>query len=199
MPLINELASLYPSSKFVSIVSDHCIENYPDKNVPTLLVYRKGALMGQIVGLGSMNGMNATLRGASSLLSLSLSLSHSQADAAFSRLASPADVERVLFAFRGIDFHLKVGYHAAPVSSQFASRSDAAQPLSKGGATQGEGRPTRPESGDEDGSGADSDDDDQAFVGGGRRSGIRQGSKLSDARRRAAKKGGDDSDSDFDL
>ncbi|TNY21882.1 thioredoxin-like protein [Rhodotorula diobovata] len=63
MPLINELASLYPSSKFVSIVSDHCIENYPDKNVPTLLVYRKGQLMGQIVGLGSMNGMNATLRG----------------------------------------------------------------------------------------------------------------------------------------
>ncbi|GAA5931035.1 hypothetical protein JCM3775_000782 [Rhodotorula graminis] len=171
MPLIAELASLYPSSKFVSIVSDHCIENYPDKNVPTLLVYRKGALMGQIVGLGSMNGMNATLR----------------------------DVERVLFAFRGIDFHLKVGYDAAPVSSQFASRSDAAQPLSKGGATHGEGRPERPTSGDEDGSGADSDDDDQAFVGGGRRSGIRQGSKLSDARRRAAKKGGDDSDSDFDL
>ncbi|BGP40657.1 Proteolipid protein 2 [Rhodotorula kratochvilovae] len=162
MPLINELASLYPSTKFVSIVSDHCIENYPDKNVPTMLVYRKGQLMGQIVGLGSMNGMNATLR----------------------------DVERVLFAFRGIDFHNKVGYDAAAVSSQYASRSDAAQPLSKGGATAGEGRPTKPAS---EGGSDDESEDDQAFVGGGRRSGIRRGTKLSQAKK------GDDSDSDFDL
>lgn len=63
MPIIQQLAALYPSTKFVSIVSDHCIENYPDKNVPTLIIYRKGQMMGQVVGLGAMNGMNATLRG----------------------------------------------------------------------------------------------------------------------------------------
>lgn len=63
MPIIQELAALYPSTKFVSIVSDHCIENYPDKNVPTMIIYRKGQMMGQVVGLGAMNGMNATLRG----------------------------------------------------------------------------------------------------------------------------------------
>lgn len=63
LPILDQLASLYPSSKFVKIVSDHCIENYPDKNVPTMLIYRKGQMMGQVVGLGSMGGMKATLRG----------------------------------------------------------------------------------------------------------------------------------------
>ncbi|KAJ8293578.1 Phosducin-like protein C2A9.09 [Rhodotorula toruloides] len=164
MPIINELASLYPSTKFVSIVSDHCIENYPDKNVPTMIIYRKGQMMGQVVGLGAMNGMNATLR----------------------------DVERILFAFRGIDFHNKVGYDASPASGQFASRSDATAPLTKGGAAPGEGRPEKPESDDDSGD----SEDDQSFVGGGRRSGIRRGTKMTDA---AKRKGGDDSDSDFDL
>jgi len=63
MPILDQLASLYPSTKFVKIVSDHCIENYPDKNVPTMLVYRKGQMMGQVVGLGSVGGLKATLRG----------------------------------------------------------------------------------------------------------------------------------------
>ncbi|GAA5987960.1 hypothetical protein JCM11641_005964 [Rhodosporidiobolus odoratus] len=160
MPLLQELASLYPSSKFVSIVSDHCIENYPDKNVPTMLVYRKGQMTGQIVGLGSMGGMNATLR----------------------------DVERILFAFRGIDFHNKIGYDQSTSSSQYASKSDAAAPLSKGGSTAGEGRPEKPESDDD---GEDSDEG-QTFVGGGKKSGIRKGTKLTH-------KNGEDSDSDFDL
>jgi hypothetical protein len=63
MSILHELASLYPSSKFVSIPSTHCIENYPDKNVPTMLVYRAGKMTGQIVGLSAMGGLNATLRG----------------------------------------------------------------------------------------------------------------------------------------
>lgn len=71
MPILDQLASLYPSTKFVKIVSDHCIENYPDKNVPTMLVYRKGQMMGQIVGLGSVGGLKATLRGEPSKLFLS--------------------------------------------------------------------------------------------------------------------------------
>ncbi|GAA5993405.1 hypothetical protein JCM10908_002650 [Rhodotorula pacifica] len=165
MPIINELASLYPSTKFVSIVSDHCIENYPDKNVPTMIIYRKGQMMGQVVGLGAMNGMKATLR----------------------------DVERVLFAFRGIDFHNKIGYDVSSSSSQFASRSDAFTPAT------GEGRPTRPES-DED---QDQDSDasstagyGQTRVGGGKRSGIRRGNRLT---QKAKKAGEEDSDSDFDL
>lgn len=109
-------------------------------------------------------------------------------------MALTADVERVLFAFRGIDFHNKVGYDTSAASAQFASRSDAAAPLSKlGSATVGEGRPTRPESDDDQDQDSDaSGGDGQTFVGGGKRSGIRRGTKMT-------KKKGDDSDSDFDL
>jgi len=67
MPILNQLAQLYPSSKFVSIISDHCIENYPDKNCPTMIIYRKGQMMGQIVGMGSMGGDKAKLVGGFSL------------------------------------------------------------------------------------------------------------------------------------
>lgn len=63
MPLIHQLASLYPSTKFVSIVSDQCIENYPDKNVPTIIVYRNGKMMGQVVGIDAYGGEKAKLIG----------------------------------------------------------------------------------------------------------------------------------------
>lgn len=63
-PLLARVAALYPSTKFCSIVSDHCIENYPDKNCPTLLCYRKGEMTGQIVGMGGMGGNKATIEGA---------------------------------------------------------------------------------------------------------------------------------------
>ena len=76
MPIIHELAALYPSTKFVSIVSDHCIENYPDKNCPTMLVYRGGAMMGQIVGLGAMGNEKATLRGEHESLFREMQLKH---------------------------------------------------------------------------------------------------------------------------
>ncbi|TKA50989.1 hypothetical protein B0A53_05681 [Rhodotorula sp. CCFEE 5036] len=167
MPIIQQLAALYPSTKFVSIVSDHCIENYPDKNVPTLIIYRKGQMMGQVVGLGAMNGMNATLR----------------------------DVERVLFAFRGIDFHNKVGYDAAggASSSQFASRSDAATPFSS--RSKGEDRDRNSsDSQDDDDSDDEDENEDPTMVGGGRRSGIRRGGGV-----KKKKAGEEDSDSDFDL
>lgn len=63
LPLLNKLATLYPSTKFCSIISDHCIENYPDKNCPTMLIYRKGELNGQVVGMGGMKGDKATIEG----------------------------------------------------------------------------------------------------------------------------------------
>jgi hypothetical protein len=92
----------------------------------------------------------------------------------------------MLFAFRGVDFENKVGYGASHSSSQYTSRSDAAAPLGKqGGAAPGEGRPKRDDSESE---GEDSEDD-QAFVGGGKMSGIRQTQRKRD----------EDSDSDYDL
>lgn len=51
------LAKAYPSTKFVSIRGDMCIANYPDKNIPTLLIYRKGHLVKQVIGLGADVGL----------------------------------------------------------------------------------------------------------------------------------------------
>ncbi|KDE06786.1 hypothetical protein MVLG_02982 [Microbotryum lychnidis-dioicae p1A1 Lamole] len=168
LPLLDQLSLLYPSSKFVKIISDHCIENYPDKNCPTMIVYRNGEMMGQIVGLGAMGNEKCKL----------------------------VDVERILFAFRGIDFHLKIGNEAR--GSQFSSKtSSAAAPLEKKTAntSSNKSRTGRDEVGsDEDGQAdEDSDEDDQTFVGGGRRSGIRNGTR---GRKKGEKS---DDDDDFDI
>ncbi|KAI9295471.1 thioredoxin-like protein [Neoconidiobolus thromboides FSU 785] len=50
---LSELARQYKSTKFVKIISDLCIENYPDKNLPTILCYHKGNVKQQLIGLAS--------------------------------------------------------------------------------------------------------------------------------------------------
>jgi len=46
------LAKRYPRTKFVSIVGNKCIENYPDRLVPTLILYRGGEVAAQVVSWG---------------------------------------------------------------------------------------------------------------------------------------------------
>ncbi|XP_009621807.1 uncharacterized protein [Nicotiana tomentosiformis] len=48
---LEELATRYPATKFVKIISTDCIPNYPDRNLPTVLVYKNGALKSNYVGL----------------------------------------------------------------------------------------------------------------------------------------------------
>ncbi|CAO1629344.1 unnamed protein product [Jaminaea pallidilutea] len=55
---LDRLAAKYPGTKFVSIIGDQCIPNYPDKNLPTLLVYRNGELHRQIIGLRPEIGLD---------------------------------------------------------------------------------------------------------------------------------------------
>ncbi|KAA8548209.1 hypothetical protein F0562_004530 [Nyssa sinensis] len=50
---LEELATRYPETKFVKIISTDCIPNYPDCNLPTLLVYNNGAVKANYVGLRS--------------------------------------------------------------------------------------------------------------------------------------------------
>lgn len=50
---LEELATRYPATKFVKIISTDCIPNYPDRNLPTLLVYSNGAVKANYVGLHS--------------------------------------------------------------------------------------------------------------------------------------------------
>jgi hypothetical protein len=51
MQCIEELATMYPATKFVKIISTDCIPNYPDCNLPTLLVYNNGAVKGNYFGM----------------------------------------------------------------------------------------------------------------------------------------------------
>nr|XP_027064005.1 phosducin-like protein 3 isoform X2 [Coffea arabica] len=50
---LEELAQRYPAAKFVKIISTDCIPNYPDQNIPTLLVYNNSAVKANYVGLRS--------------------------------------------------------------------------------------------------------------------------------------------------
>jgi hypothetical protein len=47
---LDELARRYPATKFVKIISTDCIPNYPDRNLPTLLVYNNAAVKANYVG-----------------------------------------------------------------------------------------------------------------------------------------------------
>lgn len=106
------------------------------------------------------------------------------------RALPPTDVERILFAFRGIDFHLKVGNNER---SQFSSKSDLMAPASKGmvgtaeASRRGNGKDDTSDNEDSD----DDSEDDRTRVNGKGRSRIRSG---------AAGRGKADSDDDeFDL
>ncbi|CAD6341952.1 unnamed protein product [Miscanthus lutarioriparius] len=57
---LEELATRYPATKFVKIISTDCIPNYPDRNVPTILVYNNSAVKGTYVGLQKFGGKRCT-------------------------------------------------------------------------------------------------------------------------------------------
>jgi len=54
--LLSTLAAKFPHTKFLKIISTQCIRNYPDTNLPTILVYRGGELVKQFVGLSQLGG-----------------------------------------------------------------------------------------------------------------------------------------------
>ena len=56
------LAEKYKATKFVKIIGDQCIPNYPDKHLPTLIIYSYGDPQQQIIGLSQLGGMNMSLQ-----------------------------------------------------------------------------------------------------------------------------------------
>ena len=54
--LLEQLARKYGDVKFLQMESTECIANYPDRNLPTLLVYRDDDLLGQCVGPAVFGG-----------------------------------------------------------------------------------------------------------------------------------------------
>ncbi|KAL8141810.1 hypothetical protein V2J09_014842 [Rumex salicifolius] len=67
MASLEELSRRYPATKFVKIISTDCIPNYPDQNLPTLLVYNNGAVKANHVGLHSF-GRRCTPEGVALVL-----------------------------------------------------------------------------------------------------------------------------------
>ena len=59
--LWREMATKYGDIKFCEIRADLCVEGYPEKNTPTILIYRDGDIRRQIVTLGELNGPRTSL------------------------------------------------------------------------------------------------------------------------------------------
>ena len=50
------MARKYGDIKFCEIRADMCIEAYPERNTPTILVYKNGDIQRQIITLAELNG-----------------------------------------------------------------------------------------------------------------------------------------------
>ncbi|WVO15391.1 hypothetical protein L204_103049 [Cryptococcus depauperatus] len=67
-PLLDQLAVAHSSTKFLSIPAGLCIPNYPDKNVPTFLIYRNGEMVGNVVAGMGLKGLKTTVKDLEGLL-----------------------------------------------------------------------------------------------------------------------------------
>ena len=63
-----EMALKFGDIKFCEIRADMCIEGYPERNTPTILVYRNGDIKKQVVTLKDLNGEQTNIKGTSCLL-----------------------------------------------------------------------------------------------------------------------------------
>ena len=58
-----ELARKFPATKFLKSISNTCIPNYPDKNLPTIFVYFEDNMKGKLIGPFDFGGMKLSLDG----------------------------------------------------------------------------------------------------------------------------------------
>ncbi|MCO5592127.1 hypothetical protein L7F22_046122 [Adiantum nelumboides] len=56
----DELAKKYAGTKFVKIISTDCIPKYPDRNLPTVLIYNHTNVKATLVGLHHFGGRRCT-------------------------------------------------------------------------------------------------------------------------------------------
>ena len=61
--LWRELASKFGEVKFCEIKANMCIEGYPEKNTPTILIYKDGDIKQQVITLKEYGGDNTSLKG----------------------------------------------------------------------------------------------------------------------------------------
>jgi len=58
--IMTQLAKKFKATKFVRIRAEEAIHGYPDKNIPTILVYHKGDVHAQMVTLSALSGDDTT-------------------------------------------------------------------------------------------------------------------------------------------
>ncbi|KAL6243950.1 Proteolipid protein 2 [Rhinocladiella similis] len=63
-----QAAGKYGDIKFCQIRADLCIEGYPERNTPTILIYKDGDIKRQLVTLAQLNGPRTNLRNIEQLL-----------------------------------------------------------------------------------------------------------------------------------
>lgn len=68
------LAGKFGDIKFCEMRGDMCIEGYPDKNTPTILIYRDGDIKRQIITLRELAGSNTSTQGMLTTISMSQSV-----------------------------------------------------------------------------------------------------------------------------
>lgn len=66
--LWREAAKEFGEVKFCEIRGDQAIEGYPDKNCPTILVYKDGNIVKQIVTLAMLDSLKTSMKNIDSLL-----------------------------------------------------------------------------------------------------------------------------------
>lgn len=57
------LARTYGDVKFCEIRADMCMEGYPERNTPTILIYKDGDIKRQVVTLRELKGQSTTAKG----------------------------------------------------------------------------------------------------------------------------------------
>lgn len=63
-----ELSKRFGDVKFCQMRADLCIEGYPDRNTPTVLIYKDGDIKRQIVTLAQLNGPRTSVQDMEKLL-----------------------------------------------------------------------------------------------------------------------------------
>lgn len=63
--LWRELAKKFGDIKFCQMQANLCIEGYPDRNTPTVLIYKDGEIKRQLVTLKELNGVKTNMAGES--------------------------------------------------------------------------------------------------------------------------------------
>nr|XP_006001442.1 PREDICTED: phosducin-like protein 2 [Latimeria chalumnae] len=52
------LARKFPETKFLKVIANACIPNYPDRHLPTIFVYYQGQIKGKLIGENDCGGTN---------------------------------------------------------------------------------------------------------------------------------------------